>query len=59
VGSKGESIKGLFMHLLDNVEIFVREPLGLEVEELLESFRDVFAKPKGLPPNHSHDHSIL
>jgi hypothetical protein len=33
--SKGESLKGLFMHLLDNVEDSVSEPLGLEVEELL------------------------
>jgi hypothetical protein len=36
----------------------MREPLGLEVEELLGSFGDVFAEPKGLPPNCSHDHSI-
>jgi hypothetical protein len=58
MGSKGESSKGLFLHLLDNVEDYVSEPLGLEVEELLGSFEDVFAEPKGLPPNHSHDHSI-
>ena len=58
VGSKGVSSKGLFLHLLDNVEEFVREPLALEVEELLRSFGDVFAEPKGLPPNRSHDHSI-
>jgi hypothetical protein len=31
VGSKGESSKGLFLHLLDNVEESMREPLGLEV----------------------------
>jgi hypothetical protein len=29
VGSKGESSKGLFLHLLNNVEESVREPLGL------------------------------
>jgi hypothetical protein len=46
------------LHLLDNVEDYVSEPLGLEVEELLGSFEDVFAEPKGLPPNRSHDHSI-
>jgi hypothetical protein len=40
------------------VEESVREPLGLEVEGLLEIFEDVFAEPKGLPPNHSHDHTI-
>jgi hypothetical protein len=36
----------------------VSEPLGLEVEGLLETFEDVFAKPKRLPPNRSHDHAI-
>jgi hypothetical protein len=40
------------------VEDSVSEPLRLEVEELLRSFEDVFAEPKGLPPNRSHDHSI-
>jgi hypothetical protein len=58
MGSKEENSKGLFLHLLDNVEDSVSEPLGLEVEELLGSFEDVFAEPKGLPPNRSHDHSI-
>ena len=58
MGSKGESSKVLFLHLLDNVEDFVSEPLGLEVEELLGSFEDVFVEPKGLPPNRSHDNSI-
>jgi hypothetical protein len=32
VGSKRESSKGLLLQLLDNVEEFVREPLGLKVE---------------------------
>ena len=58
VGSKGESTKDLFLHLLDDVEESVREPLGLEVEGLLETFEDVFVEPKGLSPNRSHDHSI-
>ena len=58
MGSKGESTKGLLLQLLDNVEESMSEPLGLEVEGLLETFKDVFAKPKGLPPNHSHDHAI-
>jgi hypothetical protein len=58
VGSKGESSKGLFLHLLNNVEESVREFLGLKVKELLGSFGDVFAELKGLPPNRSHDHSI-
>jgi hypothetical protein len=43
VGSKGGSIKGFFLHLLDNVEESVREPLGVEVKELLRSFEDIFA----------------
>ena len=58
MGSKGESIKGLLLQFLDNVEEFVSEPLGLEVEGLLETFEDVFAEPKGLPSNHSHDRAI-
>ena len=58
MGLKGKGTKGLFLCLLDNVEESMREPLGLEVEELLGSFEDVFAEPKGLPPNRSHDHSI-
>jgi hypothetical protein len=35
MGSKRESFKGLFLHLLDNVEYSMCEHLGLEVEELL------------------------
>jgi hypothetical protein len=40
------------------VEESVSEPLGLEVEGLLKTFEDVFAEPKGLPSNRSHDHAI-
>jgi hypothetical protein len=56
--SKGKSPKGLLLQLLDNVEDSVMEPLKVEVEGLLDSFVDIFAEPKGLPPNRTHDHAI-
>ena len=56
--SKDKSPKGLLLQLLDNVEDSVMEPLKVEVEGLLDSFVDIFAEPKGLPPNRTHGHAI-
>jgi hypothetical protein len=53
------SNKGLLLQLLPQEQNLSTTPLNEDLQALLDEFAVVFAEPKGLPPQLSHDHQIL
>ncbi|XP_042946164.1 uncharacterized protein LOC122279545 [Carya illinoinensis] len=50
--------KGVMLKLIDNSNQVTPTQIPSNIQNLLNLYTDIFATPKGLPPNHSHDHSI-
>ncbi|KAF5480441.1 hypothetical protein F2P56_001190 [Juglans regia] len=51
--------KGIILHFIEQIAKHQPNQIPENIQQLLNDYPDIFATPKGLPPNRSHDHAIL
>ncbi|KAF5463169.1 hypothetical protein F2P56_019105 [Juglans regia] len=52
------SVKGIWLQLIGESVMKIREHKEPMLEQVIQKFEDVFAEPNGLPPSRSHDYKI-
>ncbi|KAF5468735.1 hypothetical protein F2P56_012865 [Juglans regia] len=57
-GTFGCGSKGIFLQIVACSSIELPSLQNVQVQQLLQQFKEVFNEPTGLPPNRSHDHKI-
>ncbi|XP_035545954.1 uncharacterized protein LOC118348438 [Juglans regia] len=50
--------KGIFLQIVACSSIELPSLQNVQVQQLLQQYKEVFNEPTGLPPNRSHDHKI-
>ena len=55
---KGSVRKGLLLQITLAAGVVLEDIVPIEVELLLQEFREVFETPTGLPPVRGHEHQI-
>ncbi|KAF5472135.1 hypothetical protein F2P56_008875 [Juglans regia] len=57
-GTFGCASKGIFLQIVACSSIELASLQNVQVQHLLQQYKEVFNEPTGLPPNRSHDHKI-